>query len=214
MVCDDYYSKHPPFDGIGDRCGLNQIAAGTAAQFSILGMSTTLCGTLSVNAESPPFDAQYMLIDPSSRPTRHAEPLHYGHGGQEIRPTLRPHRPDCRPRDPGGRPDHRRRGRRPNRDHHHPGYAGGHHLGWAVGLYVISSPSLLTLPSSSILTAISQTCGEHHRRRGRRTRAPNQRLWEAAGDPHGGPGHWVSEHVSPFLVFPNLQVLTIPQLAA
>lgn len=45
MECDVYYSNHPPFTGTGDRCSLNEIAAGTATQFSILGMSTTFCGT-------------------------------------------------------------------------------------------------------------------------------------------------------------------------
>jgi len=45
MECDVYYSKHPPYTGPGDRCSRDEIAAGTATQFSILGMSTTLCGT-------------------------------------------------------------------------------------------------------------------------------------------------------------------------
>ena len=47
MECDVYYSNpdHPPFTGPGDRCSINEIAAGTATQFSILGMSTTFCGT-------------------------------------------------------------------------------------------------------------------------------------------------------------------------
>lgn len=45
MECDVYYSTHPPYTGTGDRCSLNEIAAGTATQFSILGMSTTFCGT-------------------------------------------------------------------------------------------------------------------------------------------------------------------------
>lgn len=44
MVCDVYYDEHPPFDGVGDRCSRNEITAGTATQFSILSMSTTLCG--------------------------------------------------------------------------------------------------------------------------------------------------------------------------
>ncbi|KAK8059075.1 major facilitator superfamily transporter protein [Apiospora saccharicola] len=48
MECDVFYTKHPPFEGIGDRCARNEIAAGTATQFSILGMSTTLCGTLNL----------------------------------------------------------------------------------------------------------------------------------------------------------------------
>ncbi|KAH6880391.1 hypothetical protein B0T10DRAFT_609499 [Thelonectria olida] len=48
MVCDSFYDSHPPFDGPGDRCSRDEIAAGTAMQYSILGMSTTLCGTLNL----------------------------------------------------------------------------------------------------------------------------------------------------------------------
>ncbi|KAK4445137.1 hypothetical protein QBC34DRAFT_413604 [Podospora aff. communis PSN243] len=48
MVCDDYYSHHSPFDGSGDRCSRNEIAAETATQFSILGMTTTFCGTINL----------------------------------------------------------------------------------------------------------------------------------------------------------------------
>lgn len=47
MECDVYYSdpSHAPYTGHGDRCSINEIAAGTATQFSILGISTTFCGT-------------------------------------------------------------------------------------------------------------------------------------------------------------------------
>lgn len=48
MECDVYYETHPPYTGPGDRCAINEIAAGTATQFSILGMSTTFCGTLNL----------------------------------------------------------------------------------------------------------------------------------------------------------------------
>jgi len=48
MVCEDYYTRHSPFEGIGDRCNRNDIAAGTATQFSILGMTTTFCGTINL----------------------------------------------------------------------------------------------------------------------------------------------------------------------
>ncbi|KAF3762801.1 hypothetical protein M406DRAFT_31187, partial [Cryphonectria parasitica EP155] len=48
MECDVYYETHPPYTGPGDRCSLNEIAAGTATQFSLLGMSTTFCGTLNL----------------------------------------------------------------------------------------------------------------------------------------------------------------------
>ncbi|KAF4459835.1 major facilitator superfamily transporter [Fusarium albosuccineum] len=48
MECDIFYQTHPPFTGVGDRCSPNEVAAATAAQFSILGMTTTLCGTLNL----------------------------------------------------------------------------------------------------------------------------------------------------------------------
>lgn len=48
MECDVYYSKHPPYQGTGDRCSRNEIAAGTAHDFSVLAMSTTLCGTINL----------------------------------------------------------------------------------------------------------------------------------------------------------------------
>lgn len=48
MECDVYYETHPPHTGPGDRCSVNEIAAGTATQFSILGMSTTFCGTVNL----------------------------------------------------------------------------------------------------------------------------------------------------------------------
>ncbi|EFY85356.1 hypothetical protein MAC_08605 [Metarhizium acridum CQMa 102] len=48
MECDVFYDTHPPYQGTGDRCSRNEIAAGTATQFSILGMSTTFCGTFNL----------------------------------------------------------------------------------------------------------------------------------------------------------------------
>ncbi|KAI7774809.1 hypothetical protein LA080_007779 [Diaporthe eres] len=48
MECDVYYETHPPHTGPGDRCSIDEIAAGTATQFSILGMSTTFCGTVNL----------------------------------------------------------------------------------------------------------------------------------------------------------------------
>jgi hypothetical protein len=51
MVCSDYYTTHPSLtDPTIDRCIRDDIAAGTAAQFSILGITTTLCGTISLFA--------------------------------------------------------------------------------------------------------------------------------------------------------------------
>ena len=47
MTCDVYYDHHPPYDGPGDRCSRDEITAGTATQFSLLGMSTTLFGEIS-----------------------------------------------------------------------------------------------------------------------------------------------------------------------
>ncbi|KAK4097308.1 MFS general substrate transporter [Parathielavia hyrcaniae] len=48
MECDVFYSNHPPYEGWGDRCSRNEIAAGTATQYSILGMGTTFCGTINL----------------------------------------------------------------------------------------------------------------------------------------------------------------------
>ncbi|GKU20016.1 unnamed protein product [Fusarium langsethiae] len=48
MTCDSFYDSHPPYNGPGDRCSRDEIASGTATQFSILGMSTTFCGTLNL----------------------------------------------------------------------------------------------------------------------------------------------------------------------
>lgn len=49
MECDTFYDSHPPYLGSGDRCSRDEITAGTATQFSILGMSTSLCG-MSLNS--------------------------------------------------------------------------------------------------------------------------------------------------------------------
>jgi hypothetical protein len=48
MTCDSFYDSHPPYHGSGDRCSRDEIASITATQFSILGMSTTFCGTLNL----------------------------------------------------------------------------------------------------------------------------------------------------------------------
>lgn len=48
MACDAYYDNHPPYTGDGDRCSIDEIAASTATQFSIVGMSTTFCGTINL----------------------------------------------------------------------------------------------------------------------------------------------------------------------
>ena len=48
MECDVFYENNPPYQGPGDRCSRNEIAAGTATQYSILGMSTTFCGTINL----------------------------------------------------------------------------------------------------------------------------------------------------------------------
>ena len=44
MTCDIFYDTHSPYEGPKDRCSRHEITAGTATQFSILGMSTTICG--------------------------------------------------------------------------------------------------------------------------------------------------------------------------
>jgi len=48
MEYDAFYAKNLPYEGTGDRYSRNEIAAGTATQFSILCMSTTLCGTINL----------------------------------------------------------------------------------------------------------------------------------------------------------------------
>ncbi|TWU74237.1 hypothetical protein ED733_004081 [Metarhizium rileyi] len=41
MECDVFYDTHPPFEGAGDRCSRNEIAAGTATQFRTLNLFIT-----------------------------------------------------------------------------------------------------------------------------------------------------------------------------
>lgn len=48
MECDIFYSHHPPFEGVGDRCHRREISAGTATQVSVLGMSTSLSGVFNL----------------------------------------------------------------------------------------------------------------------------------------------------------------------
>ncbi|RSL66669.1 hypothetical protein CEP53_003270 [Fusarium sp. AF-6] len=48
MECEIFYQTHPPYTGLGDKCSRDEIAALTATHFSILGMTTTLCGTLNL----------------------------------------------------------------------------------------------------------------------------------------------------------------------
>ncbi|KAI0206976.1 major facilitator superfamily transporter [Astrocystis sublimbata] len=49
MECDIFYKHNPPFSGpVEDRCYRRAIDAGTALQFSILGMSTSLSGVLNL----------------------------------------------------------------------------------------------------------------------------------------------------------------------
>lgn len=48
MTCEVYWEDKPPFEGPGDRCSQDAIASNTALQYSILGMSTTFCGTINL----------------------------------------------------------------------------------------------------------------------------------------------------------------------
>ncbi|KAK3371071.1 major facilitator superfamily domain-containing protein [Lasiosphaeria ovina] len=48
MSCDVYYETHPPFEGSGNRCKVDEIAASTSLQFALLAMSTTVCGTFNL----------------------------------------------------------------------------------------------------------------------------------------------------------------------
>jgi hypothetical protein len=50
MECDVFYSKNPPYEGEGDRCARNEIAAGVAIQFSILGIGTVFFGKYSARS--------------------------------------------------------------------------------------------------------------------------------------------------------------------
>ncbi|KAH8646642.1 major facilitator superfamily transporter [Xylariales sp. PMI_506] len=48
MECDVFYTHNPPFEGPGDRCNRREINAGTATQYSILGMTTSFSGVLNL----------------------------------------------------------------------------------------------------------------------------------------------------------------------
>ncbi|CEJ89683.1 hypothetical protein VHEMI05508 [[Torrubiella] hemipterigena] len=48
MTCDAFYDDHPPYTGDGDRCYVNEITAESVTQYSILGMTTTLCGIINL----------------------------------------------------------------------------------------------------------------------------------------------------------------------
>ncbi|KAI8623150.1 major facilitator superfamily transporter [Xylariaceae sp. FL1651] len=49
MECDIFYTHHPPFAGPADqRCQRREVDAGTALQFSVLGMSTSLSGVFNL----------------------------------------------------------------------------------------------------------------------------------------------------------------------
>ncbi|KAI0544986.1 hypothetical protein F4679DRAFT_562660 [Xylaria curta] len=44
MVCEEFYKHAPPYEGDGDRCARNEIDAGAAVQFAIMGSATVFCG--------------------------------------------------------------------------------------------------------------------------------------------------------------------------
>ncbi|ORY70446.1 uncharacterized protein BCR38DRAFT_471739 [Pseudomassariella vexata] len=48
MVCDDFYTHVPAYEGAGDRCSRNDIDSATALQMTIMGMSTVCCGVLNL----------------------------------------------------------------------------------------------------------------------------------------------------------------------
>jgi hypothetical protein len=49
MECDIFYTHNPPFAGPpSQRCQRHEIDAGTALQFSVLGMSTSLSGVINL----------------------------------------------------------------------------------------------------------------------------------------------------------------------
>ncbi|KAI0185588.1 hypothetical protein EV127DRAFT_441201 [Xylaria flabelliformis] len=44
MVCEEFYKHAPPYEGDGDRCARNEVDAGAAVQFAIMGSATVFCG--------------------------------------------------------------------------------------------------------------------------------------------------------------------------
>lgn len=50
MECQDYYTRHPPYEGDDPtlRCVVPEITAGTALDFAILGVTTVFCGTINL----------------------------------------------------------------------------------------------------------------------------------------------------------------------
>jgi hypothetical protein len=48
IECDIYYETHPPYEGTGDKCSVDWVAAQMAIQMSIIGMCTTFFGTFNL----------------------------------------------------------------------------------------------------------------------------------------------------------------------
>lgn len=140
MECDTFYDTHPPYNGTGDRCSRDEIAAGTATQFSILGMSTTLCGTFCCCC-----CCCYCPVDEAdvgSDCYRNAEPLRRRLGRQKVWPSRRAHGPDVCARHPRRDPDYWRRRGEAGRHDHHPVHAAHHHPRRARGyMYAKDLPS-------------------------------------------------------------------------
>lgn len=157
MVCDVYYDNHPPFEGVGDRCSLNEIAAVTARQFSFLAMSTSICGTVT---EICPYPSLWLSLTRSSA-TRHAKPLHHWQGRQKIRAALCTHPPDSHPGAQSGPPSFRRHCGRGSRYAVHPIYTASHHSWRAQWLYVIYFPSSYPYGTGGTNEQL-QSRGKHH----------------------------------------------------
>ncbi|KAI1324714.1 hypothetical protein F5Y16DRAFT_402125 [Xylariaceae sp. FL0255] len=48
MVCEEFYKHAPPYEGSGNRCARNEIDAGAAVQFAIMGIATVFIGIMNL----------------------------------------------------------------------------------------------------------------------------------------------------------------------
>ena len=132
MECDSYYDSHPPYNGTGDRCSIDAITAGTATQFSILGMSTTLCGGL---------PKHYIRLSAISDrlSSRNAEPVRRRLHGQEVRSADGTLASDLGPSCSRAHADPRCHGWEEGRNDDHPVHA-AHHDSRGTCWICVSSP--------------------------------------------------------------------------
>lgn len=48
MVCELFYSQHPTYPEIGNRCNRNEVEAGVAVQYTLLGLTSIVCSLLNL----------------------------------------------------------------------------------------------------------------------------------------------------------------------